>query len=175
MTRQANNTILCTNRINIDDYSEFLKEYNYHKLSEEEQLDICRVQKMFELSALRKDFNIKTDNQLIIIADLGRWNGRIVAYKILGTRNINTIFPTGTSSDIEIYFDGYNIKAIDRHHDGVNYYEYREIRNEENIGNLIQRIQTGQPLNRNLINRYTKSIAPEVCKVFNLKYRTKHV
>lgn len=108
----------------------------------------------------RSNLNIKTDGRILIIADIGRWNGRVTGYKILG-HNINDIL-YDNSDYIEWYSDGYNIRATAHHHDGTNHYLYREIREDKNIDNLLNAICTGKEISRGTLNRYTKSINPYV-------------
>lgn len=67
------------------------------------------------------------DNRIIVIADLGLWNGRHSGYKVIGS-NLNDIMYQSTDGNYKVWFDGHNIKAKDSHHDGYNYYEFREIK-----------------------------------------------
>ena len=70
--------------------------------------------------------------------------------------------------DIKLLKNGKNVKAICRHHDGINHYEYWEIRKEQidNIDYLLNRLYHQLPVTRQMINRYAKSIAPQVNKVY---------
>ena len=92
------------------------------------------------------------------------WNGRKPGYLILKA-NINSIFRTGENYT-EWYSDGHNIKAIASHHDGTNYYEYRVIREDRNIQNLLDAIYNGEKITRKKLNYYTKSLHPYVAKVY---------
>lgn len=110
------------------------------------------------------DLAIKTEGRLIGIADIGRWNGRFTGYAIYG-KNIRYILTTECEY-AEWYSDGKNIKGKMQHHDGTNYVEYREIREEKNIDNLLEKLYNQEPITRAQINYYTKSIAPYVHKVY---------
>ena len=110
------------------------------------------------------NLNKRTDGPILVIADLGLWNGRRQGYKILGD-NVNNIF--STSEDYtEWYSDGHNIKATASHHDGTNYYEYRVIREDRNINKLLDAIYNGEEITRKKLNYYTKSLHPYVAKVY---------
>ena len=61
------------------------------------------------------------DNRIIVIADLGLWNGRHSGYKVIGS-NLNDIMYQSTDGNYKVWFDGHNVKARDSHHDGCNYY-----------------------------------------------------
>ena len=67
---------------------------------------------------------------------------------------------------IEWYGDGYNIKATVSHHDGTNYYEYRIIREDRNINNLLDAIYNGEEITRKKLNYYTKSLYEDVAKIY---------
>jgi len=93
------------------------------------------------------------------------WQSR--GYKIIASGNIKDILYS-ECDDAKWYCDGYNIKATEHHHDGSNYLEYRMIKNNDNIDSLLNKIYSGEKISRSLLNYYTKSIAPEVGKVYNI-------
>ena len=111
------------------------------------------------------NLNIITDGRILVIADLGLWSGRKQGYQILCTSNVNEIFSQHYDYT-EWYSDGYNIRAIDVHNDGTNYYEYRVIREDRNIQNLLDAIYNGEEITRKKLNYYTKSLHPYVAKVY---------
>ena len=67
---------------------------------------------------------------------------------------------------VEWYSDGYNIKATAVHHDGTNFYEYRVIREDRNIDNLLELIYNGEEISRKKLNYYTKSLHNYVAEVY---------
>lgn len=112
----------------------------------------------------RANLNVNTDGRILIIADLGLWNGRVPGYKILNGNVSNILY--ADADYVEWYSDGHNIKATAYHHDGTNYYEYRVIREDKNIQNLLDAIYTGKEISRRTLNYYTKSLAPYVNSVY---------
>ena len=110
------------------------------------------------------NLNITTEGRILVIADLGLWDGRHQGYQVFG-RNVNEIFRHHYDYT-EWYSDGYNIKAVDVHHDGTNYYEFREIREDRNIQNLLDAIYSGKKITRKMLNYYTKSLHSRVAKVY---------
>lgn len=112
----------------------------------------------------RMNLNIPTDGRILVIADLGLWDGRHQGYQIFG-KNVNEIFRHHYDYT-EWYSDGYNIKAVDVHHDGTNYYEYREIREDRNVQNLLDAIYNGEKITRKMLNYYTRSLHSRVAKVY---------
>ena len=117
-----------------------------------------------QLDDERYNLNVEADGRILVIADLGFWDGRKQGYKILN-RNVSSIL-SDDSEYIEWYGDGHNIKATASHHDGTNYYEYRVIREDRNINKLLDAIYNGEEITRKKLNYYTKSLHPYVAKVY---------
>lgn len=123
----------------------------------------------FWLDDERENLNIQLENPILVIADLGLWNGRKQGYKIIESGNIKDIL-YDECDYVKWYSDGHNIKAIASHHDGTNYYEYREIRDMDNIRNLLELIYCGKKISRSKLNYYTKSIHPHVAEIYGWKH-----
>ena len=108
--------------------------------------------------------------QIIAIADLGTWQGRISAYKLSNKHNLNAIFDMlGDGDNVEIYVEGNDVKATVRHHDGVNYITFREVRDGRNIKKLTNKIYYQEPISRQMISAYTKCLGDKVKQVYGWK------
>jgi hypothetical protein len=108
------------------------------------------------------------DGRILAIADMGLWNGRRSGYKILGT-NLNEVLTTGIGCDEkEVYCDAYNVYAEGYHHDGRNYVEFREIREDKDIEPLLNKLYSNEPVSRAEIRRYTKSLRPYIKQVYGI-------
>ena len=108
--------------------------------------------------------------QIIAIADLGTWRGRISGYKLSNKHNLNAIFAMlGDGDDVEIYVEGNDVKATVRHHDGVNYITFREVRDGINIKKLTNKIYYQEPISRQMISAYTKCLGDKVKQVYGWK------
>lgn len=105
------------------------------------------------------------DGRILVIADLGRWNGRSSGYKIIDSCNIKDILHSDCD-DMEWYGDGYNIRSVGHHHDGTNYCLYRVIRENRNIDNLLDAIYSGEEITSSKLNYYTKSLYKDVAKIY---------
>ena len=112
----------------------------------------------------RMNLDVTTDGRILVVADLGLWYGRRQGYRILDG-NVKNILSADVDY-VEWYSDGYNIKATAAHHDGTNYYEYRVIREDRNIQNLLDAIYNGEEITRKKLNYYTKSLHPYVRRVY---------
>ena len=107
------------------------------------------------------------DGRILVIADLGLWDGRKAGYKILGP-NISDIFdinPEGFDY-AEFYGDGHDIRATEHHHDGANYYLYRIIREDSDIDILLDAIYNGEEITSEQLDEYTKSLYQDVADVY---------
>lgn len=111
------------------------------------------------------NLNKKLDGRILVIADLGLWNGRKQGYKILGN-NVHDILYSGGGDYMEFYGDGYNIKGTVHHHDGTNHYLYRVIREDRNIDNLLDAIYNGEEITSSKLNYYTKSLYKNVAEIY---------
>ena len=112
----------------------------------------------------RMNLDVTTDGRILVVADLGLWYGRRQGYRILDG-NVKNILSADVDY-VEWYSDVYNIKATAAHHDGTNYYEYRVIREDRNIQNLLDAIYNGEEITRKKLNYYTRSLEPYVRRVY---------
>ena len=106
------------------------------------------------------------DTEILVIADLGLWNGRTQGYRIIESGNLKEILSYNGNDCFEIYGDGENIRAVGNHHDGVNYYLYRAVRPGKDIDPLLTAILRGDHITRQKLNHYTRSIYKDVAKIY---------
>ena len=111
------------------------------------------------------NLNKTIDGDIIIIADIGRWDGRATGARICKTRNLNEILNI-RDPYFEIYGDGKNILATGSHHDGVNYYLFRAIRPGRDPKKLLNAIYNGEKITPAQINYYTRSIYNDVKNIY---------
>lgn len=159
--------------LNIDDWRDGYKEFLEINEMDEDPDDEDAIRAWMNdtndeyLDDQRVNLNKTVDGRILVIADLGLWNGRVPGYKILGN-NINDIFDINSRGFdyAEFYGDGRNIKATEIHHDGTNVYEYRVIREDRNIDNLLAAIYNGEKISRKKLNYYTKSLYKDVAEIY---------
>lgn len=150
-----------------DDYKEYIEINGFKALNPEDEDEIYDY--MVDTNNLylddeRLNLDKKIDGRILILGDVGRWNGRFNGYKILDN-NISSILYTDCDY-CEWYSDGYNIKFKGMHHDGVNYHLYRVIREDRNIENLLNDIYDGKEISRKKLNYYTKSLHSYIAEVY---------
>lgn len=148
---------------------EFLSEVNPEMEQTEENITdeiYFRIDQWFDDERL--NLSKKLDGRIIAIASMGLWNGRKSGYKILGN-NLNEVLTSTIGCDEkEVYCDTYNVYAEGYHHDGRNYVEFREIREDRNIDNLLNKLCNNEEVTRREINYYTKSLRPYIRQVYGI-------
>ena len=154
--------IIWTNDIYLEDYEDYFREEGI--TDKEEKMKKMYLSNELDFEAEMVNLDVKLPGKILVIASLGLWNGRRSGYKIMGN-NLNEILTASIGDLYEVYFDGYNIKAKDTHHDGTNYYEFRLIRNDRNIDILLEKIYDNN-FSRQDINNYTRSLAPYIKEVY---------
>lgn len=159
--------------INLEDWKDFLEEDrdlnpDLYEGGEDGYLRVCEVNSEY-LEDERINLDKKLENPILIIADLGLWNGRAAACKILESGNLKDILCAQVNgiSKNHWYCDGYNICCDETHHNGTNHYLYREIRNMDNIERFLELIYQKQDW-KSCLNYYTRSIAKEVGRIYGL-------
>jgi hypothetical protein len=160
--------IIWTDDIDIKDYEDYFEEeYPDDDLEDYKKWELISELNSYYLEDERENLNIKLDNKILAIATLGLWNGSVQNYNIINSGNIRDILYS--SHNVEWYSDGKDIRAIERHHDGRNYILYREIKDENNIDEFLNKIYNNDEITDYLLEKYTKSIAYKVHDVYGWK------
>lgn len=152
--------------ININEW-EFYQE-DYPEITRyEDRIDFLSDSKQLEYNDLMTNFNIQLDNPILIIGNLELYYGQKNYCSLINSKNIKDIFKSCINYDCASWeYSNYNVYSKQQHHDGVNYYEYREVKNMSNIDIFINKIQSGEKITRSMINYYTKSLQPYIIDVY---------
>lgn len=120
------------------------------------------------LSNERVNLNIQFSQPIIVIGDIGRWNGRVTGYKMIDSGNIKDCLYSDTDYT-EWYVDKYgDLRAEAVHHDGTNHYLYRVFKDgvtDTQIENLQDKIYNGKATRAD-ITRVTKRLGDEIASVY---------
>ena len=120
---------------------------NYPELPEDKLYE-----KMHELNAEylddeRRNLDIQFSQPILVIGDLGFWNGRAQGYKMVNSGNIRDCLYSDTDMT-EWYVDkNGDLRADAIHHDGTNHYLYRVFKRgvtDAQIENLQDKIYAGE-------------------------------
>lgn len=160
--------LIWTNKdLDYEDWKADLEE-QYPELSEEE-----RIQMMYEtnndyLDDERHNLDIQLAEPIIVIANLGRWNGRFLGYKEIESGNIKDCLNTDTDYATWFVDKKGDLLCEATHHDGTNYYLYRTYRkgvSEKQIELLKEKIYDGSVTEKD-INRVTQRLGDSIAKVY---------
>ncbi|MCK9544851.1 MAG: hypothetical protein M0R03_22790 [Novosphingobium sp.] len=158
------------------DYEEMRKEYREFyqdlifqdsEISDDDILEYVSYTSELDYEDEVDNLTVTLDGKILAIADLGLWNGRVNGYDIL-SNNLSDILTRHNADRFMLYSDGRDILKTATHHDGTNYIVYREIKNMDNIENLISKIYDNKEITRSTLNYYTKSLLPAVRAVYGM-------
>lgn len=160
--------------LDLDDWRESLEEV-YPDYPEDELYAIMCKNNAENLYDERANLDIQLPREIIVIGDLGLWNGRAHGYKMIDSGNIQDCLYSDCDYN-EWYVDklgDFRCKAI--HHDGTNHYLYRQIKpniSDEQLENFQNKLYSGTATRAD-INRITKRLGDEIGKVYGWHFPTK--
>ena len=161
--------IIWSNDLDYEDWRKDLEE-QYPELTEEQRIDL-----MYELNDLylddeRANLNIQLGEPILVIGDLGLWNGRRMGYKEIDSGNIRDCLYSGRD---DFYSTWYVDKQGDLrcdavHHDGTNHYLYRVWKDgvtDSQIGLLEEKLYRGMATRAD-ITKLTRRLGDDIAKVY---------
>ena len=143
-------------------------EQEYPELSEDE-----RISRMYEINSdyladERCNLNIQLDQPILVVADLGLWNGRRSGYKEIESGNIRDCLYSDTDYSTW-YVDRLGDLRCDAiHHDGTNHYLYRTYKDgvrESQIDLLKEKLYRGIATRAD-ITRITRRLGDDIANVY---------
>ena len=144
------------------------KEEYAATISEEQLYDVCSDWDrcwVDEEHCVMRELDCKC-NEIIAVADLGLWTGRVAGYK--DYKHLQDIMSTSCDSE-KIYVDGYgNLRKTETHHDGTNTILYRQWKDgitDTQKDNFRNKCCAGR-LTKADITRYTESLGKLFCEYY---------
>jgi len=165
--------IIATNQLNEEDYKEDFNEWceaNHLNQDEQDIYDFMADEAERWLECEQLNLNIPC-GRILAIADLGLWNGRRTAYKIINASTIGDILKDITADYYTFYCNKHGVYADLTHHDGTNHIEFREIRagREKALRRLTSAIYNQEPYTRRMVTDCTRSLAPMAKALYGWK------
>ena len=158
-----------SNNLDYSDWKDDLEEL-YPDYSNEDRISLMYDINNEYLEDERVNLDIQLDRPILVIADLGLWNGRFSGYKEIGSGRISDCLYSNTDY-CTWYVDGYGDLRCDAvHHDGTNHYLYRTYKenvSDTQIENLKNKIYEGTVTRRD-ITRITRRIGDAIAEVYGL-------
>lgn len=148
-------------------------EIEYPEMSENDRYQLMHEINTNYLDDERTNLDIQLLQPILIIADLGLWNGRFCGYKEITSGNIKDCLYSDTDY-AEWYLDKYgDLRCEAIHHDGTNHYLYRAYKegvSETQIENLKEKIYDGKATRAD-ITRLTRRLGDEIAAVYGWNIR----
>lgn len=163
----SHHTIWSNCDLDYEDWRDDL-EAEYPNLSEAERIALMYEINNDYLDDERLNLNIQLSQPILVIADIGRWNGRYSGYAEINSGKICDCLHS-TTDYTTWYVDKLGDLCCDAvHHDGTNHYLYRVYKDgisEEQINRLKDKIYEGKATRKD-ITRITQKIGDKVSKVY---------
>lgn len=145
-------------------------ESEHPELSENELIELMYEINGDYLDDERVNLNIQLERPILVIGDLGLWNGRRMGYKEIASGNIRDCLYSDRDIDYSTwYVDKLGDLRCDAvHHDGTNHYLYRTYKDgasEDQIDRLKEKLYRGTATRAD-ITRITKRCGDEISKVY---------
>lgn len=155
--------------LDYDDWREDLEE-EFPYLSEPERINMMYERNRQYLEDERLNLNIQLPQSILVIADIGRWDGRYSGYGEIKSGNIRDCL----YSELDYatwYIDKLGDLRCDAiHHDGTNHYLYRAYKpnvSESQKDLLKEKIYEGRATRAD-ITRITRRLGDDVAKVYGV-------
>lgn len=160
--------VIWSNRdLDYEDWREWL-EVEYPDCTEEERVNLMIDINRDYLLDERANLDIDTGNTILVIADLGLWNGRRKGFREIESGNIKDCLYSGNDYSTWFVDEQGEFRCDDVHHDGVNHYCYRVFKEgvtEEQMHDLETRIFLGTATQL-VIDRYTRPLGETISRVY---------
>ena len=119
---------------------------------------------------IREELAHQYNEPILVIGDLGLWHGRRLAYKEIESGRLqDCLLYNNDTLDIKWYVDGQgDLRCVDKHHDGVNYYQYRVWKSkatEDDREWLTDKIYRGNFTQKD-VDKFTKRLGDDIGKVY---------
>ena len=158
------------------DYEDWREDMESEYPDENEQWRIDRAYEINDtyLEDERCNLDIKLSRPILVIADIGRWNGRVMGYKEIKSANIKDCLYSDTDYATWYVDKNGDLRCEAIHHDGTNHYLYRTYKDgvsEQQIENLKWKIYEGKATRAD-ITRITRRLGDEIGKVYGWDFAT---
>ena len=157
--------------LDYDDWKDDLEE-EFPDLTESQRMDMMYERNNSYLEDERVNLNIQLPAPILLIADIGRWDGRYSGYGEIKSGNIRDCL----YSDLDYatwYVDKLGDLRCDAvHHDGTNHYLYRVYKRgvtEAQIDRLKEKLYEGTAT-RSDITRITQRLGDAIGKVYGWSF-----
>ena len=157
--------------LDLEDWRESLEE-EYPGYSDDELTDIMYKTNAVYIDDERCNLDIPMNRTILVIGDLGLWNGRRMGYKEVESGNIkDCLFSDTDFTTLYVDKDG-DLRCEAIHHDGTNYYRYRVYKadaTEEQIEDLKDKLYYGRATEEDIL-AVTDRLGDEIGRVYGWQF-----
>ncbi len=157
--------------LDLDDWRDDLAEEYPDKSEDELYAIMCETNDHY-LDDERANLDIQLRMPILLIADIGRWDGRHNGYREIKSGNIRDCLYTGMDY-ATFYVDKQgDLRCDAHHHDGTNHYLYRVYRrgiSGSQIERLQEKILDGTATRKD-ITRLTQRLGDPIGKVYGWRF-----
>lgn len=166
--------VIWSNRdLDLEDWRETLEE-NYPEMDDYGLTDMMYQANDDNLPDERANLDIQVGGDILAVADLGRWDGRVIGYKLIESGNIKDCLYTNCDyCEWYVERDG-EFRCDESHHDGTNHIYYRKFREgvtEEQKDDLLADIYDHKAKQED-IDRLTDKLGEAIGKVYGWNFPT---
>lgn len=158
--------------LDYDDWKDDLLD-EYPELSERERMELMYEINGDYLDDERNNLDIQLSQPILVVANLGLWNGRFMGYKKIKSGNIRDCLYSDTDYSTWYVDQLGDLRCDAIHHDGTNHYLYRVYKDdvtETQIDNLLAKIYEGRATRKD-ITRVTRRLGDEIAAVYGWPIR----
>lgn len=159
--------------LDLEDWRESLEE-EYPGYSDDELTDIMYKTNSANIYDERSNLNIQFSKPILVIADLGRWNGRVTGYKDIDSGNIQDCLYSDRDYNTWYVDEQGDLRCEAIHHDGTDYYRYRVFKptaTEEQMDDLRDKIYSRKVTEED-IAAVTDRLGDAIGKVYGWAFPT---
>lgn len=156
--------------LDYEDWKDFFDD-EYPDLDEDKRIDLMYELNNEYLDDERMNLDIPVSEEIIVLGDLGFWDGRKSGYKEIHGHSIKDCLYTDTDY-ATWYLDGRGDLCCEAiHHDGTNHYLYRVFKpdvSDTRKENFLEKVLRGT-VTRADITRTTQRLGDKIAKVYGWK------
>ena len=159
--------------LDLEDWRESLEEL-YPGYSDNELYEIMCDSNAENLCDERVNLNIQLSQPILVVADLGLWNGRRMGYKEIESGNIRDCLYSNYDYTTWYVDKNGDFRCDDIHHDGTNHYLYRVYKDnvsESQKDRLKAKLYEGTATRADIV-RITRRLGDDIGKVYGWTFPT---
>ena len=159
------------------DYEDWRDDMEAEYPDEEGYNEQWRIDRAYEinddyLDDERSNLDIQLSQPIIVLGDLGRWNGRVKGYKEIKSGNISDCLYSNEDYVTWYVDEKGDFRCDASHHDGTNHYLYRVFKDDitdEDIDEFEEKVYEGTATQED-IEKYTRRLGDDIGVIYGWSF-----